>query len=103
MKAIKNGAVIHGLQPEILRAWDMVDEVYVSYGFELCVLTSGTDGKHGAQSFHPYGLAIDLRTWDFPGDTALSARVVAAIKTKLGDTYDVVLESDHLHIEYQPK
>lgn len=64
-------------------------------------LTSGTEGKHSPGSLHYVGLAIDIGLLNIPQNTRIIIRDSA--RDALGLEYDVVLESDHLHIEYQPK
>ena len=44
---------------------------------------------------------MDLRSRDFrPGDTD---KAITGIKQCLGADYDVVLENDHIHIEFDQK
>jgi hypothetical protein len=59
------------------------------------------DGKHTAGSLHYSGAAIDVRTRDFPPEAL--PRLIARIKACLGDDFDVLLETDHIHLEFQPK
>ena len=54
-----------------------------------------------AGSLHYSGAAIDVRTRDLqPADVQ---KIIARIKSCLGDDFDVLLEVDHIHIEFQPK
>ena len=57
------------------------------------VVTSGKDGKHGENSLHYKGRAVDLRTRDFTDIWATKLRMA------LGKGWDVVVESDHIHVE----
>ena len=66
-----------------------------------CVVTSGTDGQHGKYSKHYVGQALDFRTRDIKLE--LRPTLVKMVKEALGQDFDVVLESDHLHVEYDPK
>jgi len=105
MKTIKAGASVAGLRTEILIAWYIANEVYEKYRNPRCVLTSGTDGKHKEGSLHYVGLAIDLRTNNFPDggcDSFLVDAVVEVLAERLGEEYDVVRESNHIHIEFNP-
>jgi len=95
---LKKGVSVHGLGPEIIIALMVANDVYKKYGYEL-VITSGTDGVHGYSSEHYKGDAVDLRTNNI-NDKAV---IVAEIAERLGSDYDVVLESTHCHLEYDPK
>ena len=66
-----------------------------------CVITEGTGGEHSKGSLHYVGLALDFRTRDMTDKMA--EVLVMKIKESLGDQYDVVLEKDHIHVEFQPK
>lgn len=66
------------------------------------VVTSTLEGKHMEGSLHYQGLAVDIRIKDVekPEEWAV------AIKTALNSQdheFDVLLETDHIHIEYDPK
>ena len=71
------------------------------------VVTSGNDGIHGAASLHYVGNAMDIRIRDPYGAWALTdpqARSFeVALKSALGEQFDVVWERDHFHVEFQPK
>jgi hypothetical protein len=80
-------------------AVSVVDVICRRYGI-VCVVTGGVE-KHEHPSLHVYGGALDFRTRDFaPADLRTFA---AEVREELGDGFDVVLESDHLHVEYDPK
>ncbi len=98
---LKNGTSIFGLRSEILLAFLIADKVFSKYHVE-CVLTSGTDSKHGRASLHYVGLAIDLRTRDFANDAEVEL-AAKDLRDALNDEYDVVVEKNHIHVEYQPK
>ena len=78
----------------------VADDVYKDYGKEL-VITSMGDGRHGYGSLHYIYHAIDTRTRYFSDSEKLA--VADDIRDRLGDDFDVVVENNHLHIEYQPK
>lgn len=90
-------------------ASEALDELEVLFrDYETCpvrnspldiVVTSTTDGKHMKTSKH-YDIpcnAFDIRFWD------LLEAICRIIRAKLGHHYDVVLEPDHIHIEWDPK
>lgn len=100
MISIKPGASVRGLRPEMALALTVADQVYGAHGYDL-VVTEGTGGKHGVGSLHYVGLAVDLRASNV---AAPFVGVIAADLGKaLGAEYDVVAESDHIHVEHQPK
>ncbi len=97
---LKKSVSLKGLQPQILVAVMVANEVYKKYGKDL-VITSVNDSKHGEGSLHYKGFAIDTRIFYFPKGVAKKVR--DEIASRLGDEFDVVLEKDHIHIEYDPK
>lgn len=102
MFAIKSTSVLPSNRPEIERARRIVVEVWNRYGYSVTV-TSGEEpnASHQTESLHYVGLAEDYRTRDV-APSKLSD-MVADVRSRLGSDYDVVLESDHLHIEFDPK
>ena len=98
---LKKGVNPIGLRCEMLLALTVCNEVYKKYK-KIMVITSLNDSTHSRKSLHYSGCAADLRTNYFDRSTQLL--VVKDIKTRLSWSphYDVVLESDHIHIEYQP-
>ena len=95
---LKHGVKPLGMRPEILIAVIVANEVYAVEGHNL-VITSITDGKHSENSYHYKGLAIDLRTNYFNGPDEI-IKVASSISNRLGGFYDVVIESDHIHVEF---
>lgn len=74
--------------------------VYTQRGHPFTV-TSLEDSVHGPRSLHASGNAADLRTRNLP--VQVLPDLVKALQLALGPQYDVVLESDHIHMEYDPK
>lgn len=97
---IKHGVDVRGLQPEMLLAIQESREIYRAFGVAF-VITSVKDGQHMPGSLHFTGQAVDVRTRHLHTDSR--ALVAEAINRALGTQYDVVLESDHIHIEFDPK
>ena len=95
---IKSGVDLRGLTPQMAIAYTIACKVYGQYD---CVITSGNDGKHGPNSLHYVGKALDLRTRHLHGQAI--QQIVDRLREALGDQYDVVLESDHIHLEWDPK
>ena len=95
---IKSGVDLRGLTPQMAIAYTIACQCYGQYD---CVITSASDGKHGPNSLHYKGQALDLRTRHLNGQ-GLQA-VYLKLKESLGEQFDVVLESDHIHVEWDPK
>jgi len=98
---IKKGVKIAGVRPETVLAMNIADAVVREKTGTEMVVTSITDGVHGKGSLHYVGQAFDIRTRDFSKTTI--AALVLLLREHLGENYDVVIESTHVHIEFQPK
>ena len=68
---------------------------------ESVVITSGTDGRHRADSLHYSGMAFDFRTRTVRLDDRMA--LTASLQGALGEEFDVILEYDHIHIEHDPR
>ena len=100
---IKEGARVFGISTEVLLAVMVANDVWKELGVSKgIVITSCLDGKHKIGSKHYTGHAIDIRTWNLP-DPAHGLIAQNLLKDYLGPDYDIVLESDHLHVEFDPK
>lgn len=97
---LKPGVKLAGVKTEIMFAVLVADQVYREVGKDV-VITSVTDGTHSANSLHYKGLAVDLRTSYLTEQEKKFA--VEQLKVRLGAEFDVVLESTHIHIEFDPK
>ena len=97
---IKKGVKARGVRPEIVLAIQEAREVYRDLDAEL-VITSLLDSKHMKDSLHYNGLAVDLRTRHL--SQADRATAAARLRLVLGPEYDVVRESEHIHVEHEPK
>ena len=96
---IKPSVDLRGIKPELVVAMILCEPV-VSRHAEF-VVTSVCDGKHMARSKHYEGLAMDIRTREIQPE--MLKPCLEEIKQALGPQYDVVLEGDHIHIEFDPK
>ncbi len=88
------------LKPEISKALDVLNPLMEALGVPL-VVTSTNKGTHMKGSKHFTNQAIDIRSRQL---TLKKQRdLVKTLAEQLGQDYDVVLESDHIHIEFDPK
>jgi hypothetical protein len=96
---IKVGVKIENVSTDLLYAMYMtarlMDVVKVDF-----VVTSVNDGVHKVGSLHYKGNAFDFRIRNF-GEVSVFA-FCSKLRLALGSKYDVVLESDHVHVEYDP-
>lgn len=100
---IKNNSVrIEGLHYEIAVRLEAVDLLTQKLCHTQLVITSGNDGKHMIDSLHYQDRAIDIRSWYIPpwNSTAYMAGLHDVFPNVL---FDIVVESDHIHIELDPQ
>ncbi len=100
MKHIKDGVRSSGIEPVVLDGVLTIALVYQDLGY-VPVITSIEDGTHMPGSLHYKKRAFDWRTYQVPAAERPALRVV--VQRALGPDWDVVLEKDHLHTEYDPK
>lgn len=89
-----------GIRPEMAIAVLIVHGVYQNNGHDV-VITSAVDGRHSRNSLHYTGAAVDIRIREI--SVSIVGKIVQELKEALGHQFDVVLEEDHIHIEFQPK
>lgn len=94
---VKLGVSIERLKRPARRALPKVEHIFVNHG-EEAVITSTFEGDHSPGSLHYTDLAFDVRK-----PKKHKAVIGQEIKIKLGKSYDVVPETNHYHIEYDPK
>ena len=97
--SLKPGVRFEGIHSRIIEILPTLDWIYTSFGKDL-VITSARDGKHMGGSLHYQGRALDLRTFYF---TPLKRQEVHfEVQNALGGDFDVILERDHIHLEFDP-
>lgn len=103
MIKVKNSSVnIENLDPKLYVAYGAILFAYHMIGNKHnCVITSGNDSKHKANSLHYKNLAIDLRVWGLSDSER--ELVTKSLSECLGKDFDVIDEKDHIHIEYDPE
>jgi hypothetical protein len=97
---LKPGVRLYGMRPEIAVGMSMASSVYESHGLDM-VVTSVADGTHNRKSLHYKGLAFDVRTRNM--DVVQQNAVVTDLERVMPTGWDIVLESDHIHVEYDWK
>ena len=101
MISLKEGVSIRGIRPEMAMGHTIVCSIFQSHALDV-VVTSASDGVHGRASKHYCGSALDYRSRHILA-TGLKERIVGEMKANLGKDFDVVLETDHIHVEFDPK
>ena len=100
--------VLEGVQQEIAPAFLAAGAAFNAAGVDA-VITSVTEGTH-ITDIHSRGLAVDFRINHLPGyvpgdpATAVtsSSDIANTLQQELGSDYTVVIEANHLHVEYDP-
>jgi hypothetical protein len=97
---LKDGVIFTGVHPYVIIGMNEVGRVYQRYNKKLTI-TSILDGKHMVGSKHYLGLAFDCRIWGFTKAELIA--LVKELKRTLGCMFDVVLETEkvHIHIEWR--
>jgi len=104
MIQIKPGVQIENLTSPMMLGIMICHGVYSMYTNSPMVITSGTEGYHQKNSLHPYGNAVDLRLpFSYHSAIDTHAGLVNSMANFLGESFDVVLENDHIHVEYDPQ
>lgn len=88
---------VQGIRPELLLGLMVVSDLCNAYE-TVVVVTAILNGKHMVNSLHYTGAAVDFVT-------ALDVdrtEWLAELRDRLGLLFDVIDETDHIHIEYQP-
>ena len=96
----KDDVSVRAARPELVLAIMVTNDLFRKHNAEL-VVTSIGDGQHQFGSRHYDGAAFDFRVYHL--DRNRIDLVIKELKEALTKDYDVVLESDHGHVEYQPK
>ena len=101
MSRIKNGVRFADPAIAMCHASMVVADVCREFAVEF-VVTCGIE-QHQHPSMHAYNAALDYRTREIVGRPERKVAFAEEVRERLGDGFDVVLEPDHLHVEYDPK
>lgn len=103
---LKEGVRLNGphLYPEMTQITETARKTAPPTDDGKVWITSANDSKHGDASLHYKNLAFDIRIYNITGKVHHEAELWAErLAVALGPEYDVVLEKDHLHIEFDPE
>lgn len=114
MKLADNDVSVKDVGSEMFYASLILEDEMRQMNMLGCVITAGseTSKKHVKNPTLHYavyapdgklvrsGRALDYRIWYIARDVLLI--LCTRMRARLGRDYDVVLEKDHLHIEFQP-
>ncbi len=105
---LKDQVQINGshFDPAIRLIIDVARETAPVLEDEVVWITSANDGTHQDGSAHYDNRAFDIRIKNIVGlaEFPLVARQwVERMQILLGDDYDVLLEDDHIHVEFDPE
>ena len=109
----KNDLVEMEIHPRLTALLFYIDKIYRTWGTEM-VITSGSElsTRHMRTSLHYSGCATDIRTRRtgvMPSAKAqykIVRRLINQYCNIIGvpyDWFDLILSSNHMHLEYQPK
>jgi hypothetical protein len=94
---LKKGVSISLLKSCMIPAIINCNEWFKSVGHDF-VITAGNDGKHITDSLHYSGAAIDVRTRELSEIQVQD--LCDSLRNDLDNQFDIIIESDHIHIEY---
>lgn len=103
---LKDGVHINGahFEPFMVKIIDAARETAPMLENGTVWITSATDSEHMEGSLHYTNRAFDIRIRNIIGGVKHEARLWAErMQVALGDDYDVLLEHDHIHVEYDPE
>jgi uncharacterized protein YcbK (DUF882 family) len=101
MMRFKEGIKLAGIRAEIVMALTITADVFRDVANAELIVTEITGGTHGRGSLHYVGQAADIRSRNLT--KSQQTNVVLEMRERLGENYDVILESTHIHLEFQPK
>jgi hypothetical protein len=95
---LKPGVKIEVVRPELIMGLMVANHIFAYEFNSEMVITACTDGVHMTGSKHYIGQAVDIRISNLSNPGA----VVDRLKFELDGLFDIVLEGDHIHMEYDP-
>lgn len=107
MPNVKEGVVFWpSMHPQIEAVMPKLDRIFIRLAGRPAMITSARDSRHGENSLHFEGRALDLRSNDLDHNTKHTAldEMRAALRAPEGYRFDILLEqegepNEHYHIE----
>jgi uncharacterized protein YcbK (DUF882 family) len=100
MVRVKKNVVFKAIRREVIELLDALDQI--SNGMDKDIwITSANDGVHRKNSYHYKNLALDIRIWNLTKIEIEQSMI--DLVNYLGSYYDIVLEKDHIHIEFDER
>lgn len=97
---VKDGVIIKEINWQFIYLLDTVKQTWEHHEERYPVLTSANDGKHMISSLHYKNLAWDWRIRHLtPEETKYW---VQRLKQVITSDFQVILEKDHVHTEFDP-
>ena len=96
----KTGVVLHLLRQPIVDLLNFLAKIAKEIQTNI-IITSMNDGKHREGSFHYINLAVDIRIWNLP--SFRTAENLTNLIRGLHENYDVILEKNHIHVEWDDR
>ncbi len=97
---IKKASVSGELIPLVKCYANFIGSIYHMVTGHVMVITSIRDGKHMKGSLHYVGKAFDVRSRDMSASELIT--FIHLVKQECDSRLDIVKESNHIHIEYDP-
>ena len=97
---VKLGVRLDNLHPAMRLVKGAVEEVW---GNEEAVITSAGEGTHGAGSFHYPAPLVQALDFGLPKNPLEKIDRLQKKLNKHSKYFQVVLEDDHIHVEYDDK
>lgn len=101
MLHFKDSVKVDGVKKETVELMLLLNTFFVRQLSKPFLVTSCTDGKHMKGSKHYSGYAVDIRS------RHLTEREIGILLSWFNachdKQYDMVVEKDHIHVEYDPK
>ena len=95
---LKIGVDISRLHKTIRTKLNIIDNIFYRNTGKEAVITSTYEGSHSPGSLHYQNKAVDLRTKGLMAH--IKQDILTELKMHLGGDYDIILESTHLHCEF---